>query len=136
MHFLSLFFVLLACAGVVFGQASPAPMPNEKPVTYDGKNPKVDKSRLRDLKGTVKDPAGNAIEGAIVQLKNLRTGKTVNFITKKDGTYLFYDLDMDIDFQLAASQKAFGEPVKKTLSKYDTRKQPNLNFELEPKKPS
>ena len=41
------------------------------------------------------------------------------------------DLDMKIDYELTAKRDGFGEPVKKTLSKYDSRKPATLNFELQ-----
>ena len=125
--------LLPGCRGA-FAQATPPALPTEKPATFDGKmNPKEDKSRLRDLKGVVKDEAGAPIEGAIVQLKNSYTGKLVNFITKQDGTYTFTALNMDIDYDLTAKRNGFGDPVKKKLSKYDSRKPATLNFELQKK---
>ena len=57
-------FVILA--GAALAQSSPSP--NEKPSVFLQPEPKVDKSHLRDLKGTVKDVAGNPLEGATVRL--------------------------------------------------------------------
>jgi hypothetical protein len=121
----------MLASGSVFAQATPPALPTEKPATFDGKmNPKEDKSRLRDLSGAVKDEAGAPIENAVVQLKNGRTGKVIDFITKKDGGYTFTALNMDIDYELTAKRDGFGDPVKKTLSKYDSRRPATLNFEL------
>jgi hypothetical protein len=125
-------FILVS--GSAFGQATPPALPTEKPATFDGKmNPKEDKSRLRDLSGVVKDDTGSPIESAEVQLKNGRTSKVIDFITKKDGTYMFTALNMDIDYELTAKRDGYGDPVKKTLSKYDSRKPATLNFELQKK---
>ena len=126
----------LAFAALAFGQAAPTPPPNDKPTTqnvYMGKLPKVDKSKLRDLKGVVKDDSGNPVDGAIVSLKDLKTGKVQSFRTKQDGAYLFYDLNIDLDYELTAKCDT-AAPVTKKLTKYDTRKQPTLNFQLEKKK--
>jgi hypothetical protein len=125
--------LFVAAAQLAFSQASPAPTPNEnpaKPNVYMGKLPKVDKSRQRDLKGFVRDDRDNPVDGAIVSLKDLKTGKIVSFRTKQDGSYLFYDLDMDQDYELTAKSDNAVSPVVKRFSKYDTRKQPVLNFEL------
>src|SRR5258708_35829505 len=97
-------------------------------------NPKEDKSRQRDLSGVVKDDGGTPIEGAIVQLRDGYTGKLVDFITKHDGTYSFTALSMDIDYELIAKRDGYGDPVKKKLSTYYSRKPATLNFELQKKK--
>src|SRR5258708_17031770 len=126
---------LLLGSTIVFAQANPPGLPTEKPATFNGKtNPKEDKSRLRDLSGGVKDDGGAPIEGAIVQLKDGYTGKLVDFITKKDGTYSFTALSMNIDYELVAKRAGYVDPVKKKLSKYDSRKPATLNFELQKKK--
>lgn len=123
--------LLLAGSSVAFAQATPPALPTEKPATFDGKrNPKEDKSRLRDLSGIVKDDTGSPIDGAIVRIRDTKSGRTIDFITKQDGSYAFRELDMDIDYELSAKHNGYGEPVKKKLSKYDSRKPAVLNFEL------
>jgi len=123
-------------AGTGLGWTQSTPDPNNKPNVFFGSTPKVDKSRLRDLKGLVKDDAEKPVGGAIVLLKDLKTGKVIEFVTKPDGAYLFYDLNMDLDYELTAKGDGFTAPVKKKLSKYDSRKPAVLNFELERKKPA
>src|SRR5260370_20466348 len=132
--FLAIIVILMAETGLVVAQSTPDP--NNKPNVFFGSTPKVDKSRLRDLKGLVKDDADKPVEGAIVLLKDLKTGKVVQFITKPDGAYLFYDLNMDQDYELTANREGFSASVTKKLSKYDSRKPAILNFELERKKPA
>jgi len=129
--------LLLGWGGTrAYPQATPTPAPNYNSTTVTPRiNPKADKSRLRDLKGAVKDESDNPVEGAIVKLKNGKTGKVVEFITKKDGTYLFYDLSMDIDYDLTVIREGFDDG-KKTLSKFDTRKPATLNLLIEHKKPA
>lgn len=127
---------LLAGAAVAFAQATPPALPTEKPATFDGKrNPKEDKSRLRDLSGIVKDAAGSPINGAVVQIKDTKTGRVIDYITKQDGGYQFHELDMDIDYELTAKHTGFA-PAAKKLSKYDSRKPAILNFELQKQKAS
>lgn len=128
--------VLLLGSGSAFAQGQSS-LPSEKPAVFDGHRPaKEDKSRLRNLSGAVRDQAGAPIDGAIVQLKDLKTGKMIDFITKKDGAYDFHELSMDIDYELTAKRDGYGDPVTKKLSKYDSRKPAILNFELQRKKKS
>ena len=123
--------VLAAGSSIAFAQANPPALPNEKPATFDGKrNPKEDKSRLRDLSGVVHDDAGTPIDGAVVRIKDSKSGRVIDYITRKDGSYQFHELDMDIDYELTAQRKGFDDLVKK-LSKYDSRKPATLNFELQ-----
>ncbi len=129
--FLLLSLVLFISSGIALAQSTP-PLPSEKPAVFDGRrNPKEDKSRLRELTGVVKDDAGTPIDGAVVQIKDTKTGRMIDFITKQNGAYEFHELDMTIDYELTAKRDGFGAPVKKTLSKYDSRKPATLNFELQ-----
>ena len=128
--------VLMTAVVPAHPQATPSPAPGDKPNVFLQKEPPVDKSRQRDLKGVVKDETDSPVEGAVVQLKNSKSGKVVEFITKKDGTYLFYDLNMDIDYELRANRDGYTPSPKKTLSKYDSRKPATLNLQLEHKKPA
>ena len=122
---------LFLATDTLFAQATPPALPTEKPATFDGKrNPKEDKSRLRDLTGVVKDDAGAPIDGAVVQIKDSKTGRLIDFITKPDGSYVFHELNMDIDYDLTAKRNGFDAAAKK-LSKYDSRKPATLNFELQ-----
>jgi len=134
MKFPALLSLLLLVSLCAYPQASPTPSPGTSSTTVVPRiNPKEDKSRLRDLKGTVKDESENLVEGAVVKLKNSRSGKVVEYITKKDGTYLFYDLNMDTDYDLTVVRDGFVY-AKKTLSKYDSRKPATLNLQIEHKK--
>lgn len=127
--------LLILGSAIGFAQSTPPPLPTEKPAVFDGKrNPKEDKSRIRDLSGVVKDESGAPVDGAIVQLKDLKTGKMVDFITKQDGAYVFRELNMDIDYELTAKRDGLGDAVKKKLTKYDSRRPATLNFELQRKK--
>jgi hypothetical protein len=128
-------FLLWAAASA---SAQSAPEPNDKPNVFlqNQKEPKPDKSRLRDLKGIVNDEKGQPLDGAIVQLKDLRSGKIVDFRTQENGRYLFYDLNMDLDYELRVIKDGFESSAMKKLTKYDTRKPATLDFELQHKKAS
>jgi len=124
-------FLFLAMAGAMLAQSSANH--NDQPVTFSGLTPKEVKSLLRDIKGTVKDVNGNVLQGAIVRLKDLKTGKEVTTETNKDGAYIYYDQDIRDEYEVTASHDGFAGPVTKKVSEYDTRKPAIRNFELERK---
>jgi hypothetical protein len=123
--------LLFALSGAALAQEAPNPGEPSHAILQPEEKP--NKSRLRDLKGKVEDTNGGAIEGASVRLKDLKTGEVVNTQTKDDGSYIFYDLNMDIDYELSASHEGFDGPVTKRVTQYDTRKPAVRNFELERK---
>jgi hypothetical protein len=119
--------LLLAC----LAPAQQTAGPDEKPNVYlQNDKPKNQKeSNTRTILGTVKDASDNAVSEAIVQLKDLKTSKVVDFVTKDDGKFVFNDLPMDINYELGAKHGDLTAPVKK-VSIYDTRKSVILNFQL------
>jgi hypothetical protein len=87
----------------------------------------------RSVQGTVTVADDSPVDGAVVQLKNTKTLQIRSFITKEDGTYHFYDLSPDIDYELKADYQGASSNTK-TLSSFDSRKQTILNLKLNPKK--
>jgi hypothetical protein len=94
---------------------------------------KKDAVNTRSVQGTVTVADDSPVNGAVVQLKNTKTLQIRSFITKDDGTYHFYDLSPDIDYQLKADYQGASSNTK-TLSSFDSRKQTTLNLKLNPKK--
>ncbi|HLW76326.1 MAG TPA: carboxypeptidase-like regulatory domain-containing protein [Bryobacteraceae bacterium] len=86
----------------------------------------------RIVEGTVFDPAGGTVNGAIVQLKDMRTLQIRSFITQQQGAYHFSGLKIDNDYELQAEFQGARSPWKR-LSVFDTRKQPVINLTLEKK---
>ena len=114
--------------------AAQNPIPNQpNPPFFGGDKGKKDKGTTRPVHGVVKDDSGNAIPQAIVELKNVKSGKKIETVTRQDGTYRFDDLNVSDDYELQARHEKLTSPVKK-LSLYDSRKDPVINFDLEPKK--
>jgi hypothetical protein len=105
--------------------------PDQKPDVYLQNNrPKNEKdTHTRTIEGTVKDSSDNPLSNSIVQLKDLKTSKIVDFPTKDDGKFAFRDLPMDINYELVAKHGDLTAPVKK-ISVYDTRKDVIVNFQL------
>jgi hypothetical protein len=89
-------------------------------------------SATRSVQGSVSNPDESAVVGAVVQLKNMKTLQIRSFITLQDGTYRFFELSPDVDFELKADfQGASSGP--KTLSSFDSRKKAVINLKLNKK---
>lgn len=101
------------------------------PATFAQK--KRSEQNTRSVQGTVTSADDSPVAGAVVQLKNTKTLQVRSFITKDDGTYHFYDLSPDIDYELKADYQGASSNTK-TLSSFDSRKQTVLNLKLNPKK--
>jgi Carboxypeptidase regulatory-like domain len=86
----------------------------------------------RVVTGTVRDADGTAINGAVVQLKDVRSTQVRSFITQKDGGYHFSGLKIDNDYELEARYSGMTSGWK-TLSVFDTRKEPVVNLKLDKK---
>ena len=129
-----LLFVLIFAATVSLIHAQPpgAGAPNDKGKLFGGKAPSEEDPHGRNLQGAVTSEDGTFLEGAVVSLKNLKSGMERSFITKKDGVYRFESLRMDADYEMMAKFQGAASEMKK-LSMYDNRKQAVRNF-LIPKK--
>jgi hypothetical protein len=125
----TLFLAFLAAAGLACAQQ---PGPQDHPAATFGDSPKSNKpSKFRTILGTVRDEADNPAPGAIVQLKDLKTSKVVDFVAKDDGKFMFRDLKLDVNYELVAKRGDLATPVKK-VTIYDTRNQVILTLKLEP----
>ena len=84
----------------------------------------------RMVQGTISDADGNFVNGASVQLKDMRSLQVRSFITQENGAYHFSGLKVDNDYQLKADFKGSTSGWK-TLSIFDTRKEPVVNLKLD-----
>jgi protocatechuate 3,4-dioxygenase beta subunit len=92
-----------------------------------------EEDKLRMVQGEVTDPQDNPLTGAVVQLKNSKTLQVRSFITQANGTYQFHGLDPNVDYTLKADYQGASSPWK-TLSSFDSRKQPTMNLKIPVKK--
>jgi hypothetical protein len=92
--------------------------PTHRPEPMYRKSPKKKDMRFRAVHGIVKDEHDNPVKGALVNLKNLKTKRTLTFITKQDGRYNFDGLSREEDYELSATFHAKTTPVKK-ISQFD-----------------
>ena len=87
-------------------------------------------SATRTVEGSVTNPDDSAAAGAVVQIKNLKSLQIRSFITKEDGTYHFFELSPDVDYELKADFKGASSGPK-TLSSFDSRKKATINLKLQ-----
>ena len=125
----SISIVFLGSAGLAPAQQTDPPK-SPSVVVENKEKPKKD-SPYRVIQGIVRDQADNPLAGAIVQLKDTKTSKIVDFATKDDGKFAFRDLSMEITYELLAKRGDLATPVRK-VSTYDTRKDVTINFTLQP----
>jgi len=114
------FFAALACALLLAGSAAWAAKKDEN-------------ANIRSVQGVVTNAQGEAVNGAVVQLKNTKNLQIRSFITRDNGNYYFHGLSTDVDYELRADFDGASSGAK-TLSSFDTRKQATTNLKLEPKK--
>ena len=89
----------------------------------------------RVVTGTVRDADGNVVNGAVVQLKDVRSTQVRSFITQVEGGYHFSGLKIDNDYEVEAKYNGKTSGWR-TLSVFDTRKEPVINLKLDkPDKP-
>ena len=101
-------------------------------VAQDSKKEKRQAATERIVQGTVRDADEKTVNGAVVQLKDKRTLQVRSFITQEDGGYHFSGLKVDNDYDLKADFKGMTSGWK-TLSVFDSRKEPVLNLKLDKK---
>ncbi len=113
------------------GSGAGAGIPLGSAGSHDDDKDKPDKTSLteRPVSGVVTDADGNPIAGAVVQLKNARTQKTLSIITREKGEYQFSGLSKDVDYQLTATSKDHSS-APHTLSMYDSRAKPVVNLQI------
>ncbi len=99
------------------------------------KKNKKEEAGQRSVQGLVTNQDDQPVEGAVVQLKDTKSLQVRSFITQKDGTYRFYGLSTNIDYQLKAEHSGWISAIK-TLSVFDDRRTPIINLKLEKKQGS
>ena len=91
---------------------------------------KREEAKLRSVMGLVVDAQEQPANGAVVQLKDMRTLQVRSFITQTDGQYHFSGLRPDIDYQVTAKSGDM-TAAPRTLSIFDNRKEAVVNFKLD-----
>lgn len=136
MKFRSIALLSLSSVAVALAFAPQNQNPSNQPnVFLENKSKPPKGTTFRTIQGIVKDDNDNPVRGAIVQLKDVRVSKVIDFATKDDGKFVFRELSMKNDYELTAEHSGIKSPIRK-VSPYDTRNIVTLNFKLEPPKPA
>ena len=83
----------------------------------------------RSVQGVVSDKSGAAIAGAVVQLKDTKTLQVRSFIAQQDGSYHFYGLSTDVNYEIRADHNGHSSPTK-SISVFDSHRLITLNLKL------
>lgn len=110
-------FFFLAGAGLILAQAQ-APV-----IGAPGTN------TTKSITGTVVDGKGSPIPHAIVLLKDMKTLQIRSYIAQNDGSYHFYDLSADINYQLRAQAEGLTSK-EKIVTVFNSHKVVKLNLKL------
>ncbi len=123
---------VLSCMFVLTAQETPAPTPKNPPL-FKGDKPKKDDG-TRVVRGVVRDPGDNLVDGAVVKVKDTKSLAIRSFITKADGSYSFQGLATGTDYELRAELRDGSSSPVKVLSVYDNRREAVINLKIEAKK--
>jgi len=83
----------------------------------------------RAIRGVVLTDRGEPVPGAIILLKNMKTLQVRSFIAQNDGTYHFYGLSADINYELRAQNNGLTSKIK-NVSVFDSHKLITVNLKL------
>lgn len=78
-------------------------------------------ARQKVVEGKVVGSSNTPQTGAIVYLKNTKTGDIKSFISTSDGSYRFGQLSPDVDFEIWAEYNGRKSNTK-TISSFDSKK--------------
>jgi hypothetical protein len=79
--------------------------------------------------GIVLDSHGSPVPRAIVLLKDMKTLQIRSYIAQNDGSYHFYDLNGDINYQLRAQANGLTSS-EKMVTVFNSRKTIKLDLKL------
>ena len=102
------------------------------PAAAQGNKKNKEDLTVRTLQGTVTDSSDQPVNGAVVQLKDIRTPQVRSFITQDQGGYHFSGLKTDTDYQVKADFSGVSSETR-TVSVFDNRRIAIVNLKLEKK---
>jgi hypothetical protein len=117
--------------GALVAAAACAIMLSSAPADAAKKN---ENATIRTVQGVVRNAQDEAVNGAVVQLKNTKTLQIRSFITRDNGAYYFHGLSTDVDYELRADFNGVTSGAK-TLSSFDSRKTAVMNLKLKKDEP-
>ncbi len=87
----------------------------------------------RVIQGVVLDEKGVPIPGAIVILKDTKTLQVRSYIAAHDGTYHFFGLSTDVNYQVRAETESMTS-ANKLVSVFNSRSHVKVNLKVKNKK--
>jgi Carboxypeptidase regulatory-like domain len=118
---------VLVSSGSSWGQAQPPVVGQNSGTTRSTRG--ISGATTRSIGGTVLDAANQPIAGAIVLLKNTKSLQVRSYIAQPDGSYRFYGLSTEINYQLRAQAKGMTSKTK-TVSVFDSHKVVKLDLKI------
>lgn len=100
------------------------------PAASQSKKEKEEDAKMRSVEGVVTDDKDNPVDGAVVQLKDMRSLQIRSFITRTKGSYHFHSLSRDIDYELKADYQGKSSDTRR-LSSFDNRRQAVMNLKVD-----
>ena len=85
---------------------------------------------LRAVEGTVYSDSGEKVNGAIVQLKDMKTLQIRSFITREEGKFLFQGIRRSTEYELKAKH-GDKESKSQVLTIFDDRQRATVDLKLE-----
>ncbi len=67
----------------------------------------------RSVQGVVTDADGSVVSGAVVHLENSKTLQVRSYITKENGSYSFFGLSTNVEYELKAEYQGVTSDAKK-----------------------
>ena len=89
--------------------------------------------QLKTVRGVVMDKTENAVNGAVVFLKNIHSNQVRSNITNEQGNYRFSGIDPNAEYELYA-EKDNTKSQTRNISSFENRVDIVLNLKLERKK--
>jgi hypothetical protein len=89
-------------------------------------------SATRSIGGQVLARSGSPVSGAVVLLKDTKTLQVRSFIAQKDGSYHFFGLSMDVNYELRAQANGVTSKTR-TISVFNSHTEVKLNLKLNKK---
>ncbi len=69
--------------------------------------------KTRSLEGVVTDADGRLVAGAVVKLEDTKTLQVRSYLTKDDGSYSFYGLSPNVEYEVRAEYQGTTSDTKK-----------------------
>ncbi len=82
------------------------------------------------MHGIVSDQDGKPLDGAAVQLKNVKSLQIRSYLTEDGGHYFFHGLNSDIDYELQAEYKTHRSSTK-MLSRFNSKKDADVDLKVD-----